>query len=337
MVTLLKTTSYYFHFVVLCSLVLTLLLVSFPFGAFGEVANILTGYQCINAESEITVFSEPSEAARTMGVLPQNTIFQVVDEKDDWLKISLQDSGVPSLTTGWISKETIRKISYFDGLETAVVHNPDLSDRLHLREQPKVSSQSLGKYYNGVVVAILEDYSDSEWMKVQIGSLVGYMQTKYLETGVASASVTSARPSVMVSNRSGKGLNLREYPRTSSTLLGLYPNGTQALVLGITEKWYHVQIGDEFGFMSAHGIEPRLQYAGSVVPSPSKSDTVAQNATVTSDVHMYKYDSENSLEVITTLPSGEVVSVLSSDSNGWCKVSNGIREGYVLTKYLNFE
>lgn len=52
---------------------------------------------------------------------------------------------------------------------------------------------------------------------------------------------------------------------------------------------------------------------------------------------MYKYKSENRLEVITTLPTGEVVSVLSSDSNGWRVVSNGIRKGYVLTQYLKFE
>lgn len=52
---------------------------------------------------------------------------------------------------------------------------------------------------------------------------------------------------------------------------------------------------------------------------------------------MYKYDSENRLEVITTSPTGEVVTVLSSGSNGWSKVSNGIRIGYVLTKYLKFE
>jgi uncharacterized protein YgiM (DUF1202 family) len=258
--------------------------------------------------------------------------------KAEYLEVLPKQTSNPAQETARpeISQEGTERNSPMQD-KLAIVNNPDPKDRLHLRKKPTVSSQSLGKYYNGVVVTILEEYNNAEWMKVRIGTLVGYMQRKYLETSAASASVLSARPSVMVSNSSGKGLHLREYPRISSTSLGLFANGTQALVLGITEQWYHVQIGDEFGFMSAHGITLRLQYDNSVDAKPQKPNTKAKKAIVTSEVYMYKYDSENNLEVITTLPTGEVVTVLSSDSNGWSKVSNGIRVGYFLTKYLKFK
>lgn len=308
-----------------------------PFSAWCEAACPLAGHPCINAESDKTIHGEPDPTARVIGTLQQQTIFQVVAEKNGWLKILLQDAGASARSSGWISREGVRRTSYLDGAETAVVHNPDPADRLHLRAKPKVSSQSLGKYYNGAVVAVLDDHSSSEWTKVRIGTLVGYMQARYLESGAAAASVMSARPGVMVSNGSGKGLHLREYPRITSASQGLYANGTQALVLGLTEQWYHVQIGDEFGFMSAHGIRPRLPYSRSADAPSSGTGGSVRRAVVTCELCMYQYDSENSLEVITTLPTGETVSVLSSGSNGWSRVSNGIREGYVRTQYLKFE
>ena len=38
----------------------------------------------------------------------------------------------------------------------AVVHNPDAADRLNLRAAPNREAESLGRYYNGVEVQILE-------------------------------------------------------------------------------------------------------------------------------------------------------------------------------------
>ena len=39
----------------------------------------------------------------------------------------------------------------------AVVSNPDARDRLHLRTHPKKGAQSLGKFYNGTPVRVLEE------------------------------------------------------------------------------------------------------------------------------------------------------------------------------------
>lgn len=317
--------------------VLLLLVFSLPFSALSETAHVFVGYQCINSESEKTIFGEPNKATQPIGVLERNTIFQVLDENVDWLRISFQDAHTFVRSIGWISKEAVRKTAYYDGVETAVVHNPNPLDRLHLRAKPKTSSQSLGKYYNGVVVAILEKNSSSDWVKVRIGTLVGYMQTRYLDIGATPISVPATLPSVMISNSAGKGLNLREYPRLSSKSLGLYGNGTQVLVLGITEQWYHVQIGDECGFVLAKGMKPQLQYSYSEDSTTQKTKSKVQKAVVTGELLMYQYDSENSLEVITTLPTGAVVTVLKIGDNGWTKVSNGIREGYVYTEHLKFE
>lgn len=51
----------------------------------------------------------------------------------------------------------------------AVVHNPDAADRLNLRAAPNKEAESLGKYYNGVGVQILEELNNG-WVRVRIGN-----------------------------------------------------------------------------------------------------------------------------------------------------------------------
>lgn len=65
----------------------------------------------------------------------------------------------------------------------AVVHNPDAADRLNLRAAPNKEAESLGKYYNGVGVQILEELNNG-WVRVRIGNrgvAEGYMMKAYLQ------------------------------------------------------------------------------------------------------------------------------------------------------------
>ncbi len=75
----------------------------------------------------------------------------------------------------------------------AVVNNPDPADRLHLRVSPQRGATSLGKFYNGTPVRVLEERGD--WSRVEIGldgNLTGWMMTKYLTHGEAMDQVQPA-------------------------------------------------------------------------------------------------------------------------------------------------
>ena len=81
------------------------------------------------------------------------------------------------------------------GCAYAIVQNPNAADRLNLRAAPSRDAQSLGKYYNGVEVQILEDLNNG-WVRVRIGhrgTAEGYMMKEYLqEDGMQT--VKSAMP-----------------------------------------------------------------------------------------------------------------------------------------------
>ncbi|MGN1021318.1 MAG: SH3 domain-containing protein [Aristaeellaceae bacterium] len=81
----------------------------------------------------------------------------------------------------------------------AVVSNPDPADRLHLRTEPDRSAASLGKFWNGTPVRVLEERDG--WCRVEIGTdgnLTGWMMKKYLTFGEAMDSVACAFPQVFV-------------------------------------------------------------------------------------------------------------------------------------------
>ena len=81
----------------------------------------------------------------------------------------------------------------------AVVSNPNPADRLHLRTKPDRSAESLGKFWNGTPVRVLEERDG--WCRVEIGTdghLTGWMMKKYLTFGEAMDSVACAFPQVSV-------------------------------------------------------------------------------------------------------------------------------------------
>ena len=76
----------------------------------------------------------------------------------------------------------------------AVVCNPDPEDRLNLRPEAGKRDKSLGKFYNGMPVRVLE--TKGGWCRVKVGSdgPEGWMMKKYLVFGDRMNSVETAFP-----------------------------------------------------------------------------------------------------------------------------------------------
>lgn len=135
--------------------------------------------------------------------------------------------------------------------ETAVVNNPDPTDRLNLRSEAKSGADILRKYHSGVTVEILSDAGNG-WAKVRIGSAEGYMQKQFLVTGANASSMQSAIPvgEVDVTPPQTK-LALRERESDDAAAVGSYDQGTSVEVLGISDGWLHVRVMQDgrTGFM----------------------------------------------------------------------------------------
>lgn len=107
-------------------------------------------------------------------------------------------------TVDWLSlpggyEDALQKL---DMKDWAAVNNPDPKDRLHLRARPDKESASLGKFYNGTPVRVLQ--RKAGWAEVSVGgngSFTGWMMEKYLAFGKKSARVESAFPTLDMAER----------------------------------------------------------------------------------------------------------------------------------------
>ncbi len=212
----------------------------------------------------------------------------------------------------------------------AVVNNPNPQDRLHLRAEPSMTSQSLGKYYNGTPVKIIE-YRTDEWVKVVVGyptgpdyeAYVGYMLEKYLTSTFDGAAdkVKSAMP---------------EYASTSSTWRMYHSPSSNAAyetfgmnedirLMGFTEKWWHILI-----------MRNGESYRSGFVPAANKLETpqvaAINNPNAIDRLHL-RISNDPNARSLGKYYNGVKAQVISRHGD-WMKVRIGGAEGFMMTKYL---
>lgn len=136
--------------------------------------------------------------------------------------------------------EAIRQL---DRSAIAVVNNPNPADRLHLRKQPDRGSQSLGKYYNGTPVHLLNE--KGEWVQVAIGSTEGWMMKKYLAFGGKMDQVEDASPALVLRPEELEhGVTVADTP--NGMIKAVLDHDTDADIIGIVgDEWFHVVFEQE--------------------------------------------------------------------------------------------
>ena len=133
----------------------------------------------------------------------------------------------------------------------AVVSNPNPQDRLHLRAKPSQDAPSLGKYYSGTPVHILQTQGD--WAQVDIYGVQGYMMLRYLVLGEAMETVPSAFPYRVVTQKAAvEGVKIYAQPELSSPVTAIVGKGfsdapiRQFHIIGVVgDEWYHVALDDD--------------------------------------------------------------------------------------------
>lgn len=215
------------------------------------------------------------------------------------------------------------------GCAYAIVQNPNAADRLNLRAAPSRDAQSLGKYYNGVEVQILEDLNNG-WVRVRIGhrgTAEGYMMKGYLqEDGMQT--VKSAMPTYTSTSSAWELYQSRDV----NGAYDMYGYGETVTLLGFTPKWWHVQIREYTGFVSADGsvLEQRTGnyydgYATAQVHNPISTDRL--------NLRVEKTENSASLGKYY---NGCTVAIVQKGNDGWSRVRIGNLEGYMKNQFLDF-
>ena len=208
--------------------------------------------------SRTSLLEDKTPYARIVGQYQNGTPITVMGYSDGWLHV-IMDGRIGFLQTAYAASvynpspipETFswngpvgpHSVADWPLAYTGVtVNNPNPKDRLNLRTSPSSTAASKGKYYNGVQVSVLETLENG-WVKAQIGSQTGYMDTTFLSNGY----VASAMPVVTTTGQ----VHLRASMSTKSTSLDLLPKGTAVILIGLTSQWGHVIADGQMGFIYA--------------------------------------------------------------------------------------
>jgi len=226
---------------------------------------------------------------------------------------------------------------------------------LNLRASANKSAKVLDTIPNGTKLAIIA--RGATWCATSYNGTYGYVMTSFLRfetvstptatpTSTPTATPTAAPTSPIASTGSiayvtttGGSLNLREQPRTGTTILDTIPNGTKLVITARGTTWCATSYNGFYGYV----MTSFLTFAESPTPSPSPTPTLPP-ATGTSTYAVVttsggtlnlRQTASTSAKVLAQIPNSTTLLVTARGTT-WCAVNYAGTSGYVMTSYLTF-
>lgn len=145
---------------------------------FNSIIRITWGRKRQGMREQLRLYAEPSEDAPSEAVT-EDVSMRILDTVGVWYHVLLKgrEGYVPVQNLNVVHSQLRNDEQAYTGY--LVVANPNSQDRLHLREQPSTKSRSLGRYFNGTQVEVI-DYGQDGWAHVRVEDKEGYMMLEYL-------------------------------------------------------------------------------------------------------------------------------------------------------------
>lgn len=213
----------------------------------------------------------------------------------------------------------------------ALVDNPTPNGYLNLRKEPDKSSQSLGRYYNGVEVEVLE--KGDEWSHVRVGekapgSASGYMLNEYLDFNTKNSDVQKHVYRGLTISAGPQDLKAR--PSTKAAAVDKVEPGTMVDIMGVITNWYHVSIDGKVGYLNAQGLDDRVD----VVDPSSATHALVNNDSQYSRLRL-RLEPNKGSKVLGSYRNGVEVEILSY-REPFSMVKIGDRIGFMMNAFLAF-
>ncbi|MBR5111204.1 MAG: peptidoglycan-binding protein [Clostridia bacterium] len=290
----------------------------------------------------------------------------VAGDKTLSLLFSLAPAYAPGNQAGASAQPAAASNSYVSGVTlTARVATP--SGSLNLRNGPSSSARVLSTIPYGDMMIVVS--RGSTWCSVIYNGTAGFVMTKYLSFStqtqpvyeMTQAPTATPRPTyepmysaniqAMVTTTGGS-LNLREAPEEQGRIITTVPYGAWVTVTARGTAWCRILYNGVTGYVMSRYLSfgvsaPTATPGYYVYPTQTPASvpvntyipaiTYSQSAWVStpSGSLNLRESPDSGARVITTIPGGTQINVLSRGVV-WCSaVYNGI-QGYVMTSFLRF-
>ena len=295
-------------------------------------------YVNVESNSSLNVRKSASSSAAVVTTLKKGKEVTVLSESNGWAKISV-DGKTGYVSTAYLSEKTSNYIKYV---------SIDQNSTLNVRSAPNTSSSVVTKIKVNTSVEVSS--TSNGWSKIKVNGKEGYVASKYLADKVTavkdnSSESSSSKPNTAAEAKTttmyvnvdqGSSLNMRNKASNSGSVIVKLARGVAVTSYGDSNGWTKVNVYGKEGYVST-------QYLSKTKPSTSTADSGSTNVvkTTTKYVNVTKGSSLNmrssastSASVVSKLARGTKVTV-TSEANGWAKITAGGKTGYVSTSYLS--
>ena len=192
--------------------------------------------------------------ANTTTAVARESKDQVVEQEENKLHIGAGAAAMEAVET---AMEEIRAAEEAGEALPEAEEEPELavaqvSSYLHVRNQPGMEGEIIGKLYNDSVGEIIGE--ENGWLKITSGSVEGYIKEEYAlrgEEGAAKAEEVGVRQAKVEAD----ALRLREEATTESGIITLLPQEEVVQVEEELEGWLKVDAGTNQGYVSADYVD----------------------------------------------------------------------------------
>ena len=184
--------------------------------------------------------------AKVLGQYGTGTCIEVLSKGDTWSKVKVA------------GKEGYMMTKYLNfGTSSSTMYvRTNTGIGLNLREGPSTCAKLITSFPNGTAVTVLQ--RGSEWHKVKVGNVVGYMNARYLSSEKAPSytqPLCAPVQAVLKNINGGCVVNFRVYPGMKTKVIKAYPVGTKVTVLEKGENWCKVEIEGKQGYVSTYMLK----------------------------------------------------------------------------------
>ena len=273
-----------------------------------------------NPSSYLNLRQYASYSAPVLGVYYNGATCVILGQTDNWYYVEI--SGL----RGYFRGEFLLISGTAVPIGTAVIHSPN-GGSVNMRSKPSYQGAVIGRGAPGTAVTVYLK-GKSFWF-ISLAGSYGFMDASFLSD---SGSVGPEPPIVIpdttnaIVTYTGKNLNLREQPTTSSHIIGSYPGNTSLWIEKQGAVWSKVTVrssGQE-GYMMTRYL---TLYGMPATP------TLRVTHPWGSYVNLRTKPSKASGAVTLRVPHGSIVTV-NIPGGEWAQVKYKGTTGYMMTYFL---
>jgi N-acetylmuramoyl-L-alanine amidase len=306
---------------------LTFLLLCSPFpikpdSAFAEGSTVEITTDTLN------VREGPGLSYQVIEVAKRGERFSVIEEKSDWIQVSLNSSGKKGWVAAWlVKKHSSNEVSSSkSGIVTA--------NQLRVRSGPSTSYKVVTTLSQGATVTIIK--TESNWHQIKASSVTGWVSAEFIQDIKSDSG--GSNNNQQTGKITANNLNVRSSASTSGIILGKLQKGSTVSIQSAESNWVKILYNGQAAWISKEFVKFTSTSSQPSVPNntnPNSSSGLIGTITATT-LNVRSTGSLNG-KIVGTVSKGQAFEILAEENN-WAKIKlKSGQLGWVTSWYLSKE